>query len=96
MKHIYLACYDISDEKRLYRVHKKMLGFGDPLQYSVFVCSLSKTEKLIMISEVRKLINEEQDRFLLVCLGPERDDTSSLFEFYGLKNPIRRNRVKIF
>ncbi|HZT68334.1 MAG TPA: CRISPR-associated endonuclease Cas2, partial [Terriglobia bacterium] len=34
MRTSYLVCYDISDDKRLRKVHKVMRGFGDHLQYS--------------------------------------------------------------
>jgi len=41
MRRVYLVCYDVSDAKRLRRTHKKMCGFGDPVQYSIFRCELS-------------------------------------------------------
>lgn len=85
MRGFYIACYDIRDEKRLYYVRKKMLGFGDPLQYSVFICRLTKTEKIIMIDEIRELIDEEEDSFVLVYLGPDNQEARDRFEFYGVR-----------
>lgn len=57
MRRYYLVCYDVSDEKRLRKVHKAMLGYGDPLQYSVFRCLLSYKEKAIMIARMTELLN---------------------------------------
>ncbi len=44
----YLLVYDIRDPKRLRRVHAVAKDFGEALQYSVFVCDLSKIELLAM------------------------------------------------
>lgn len=40
----YLISYDISDPKRLRSTFNLMKGYGKWLQYSVFVCDLSKAE----------------------------------------------------
>jgi len=70
MRHRYLVCYDITDPKRLRQVHKKMLGFGDPVQYSVFKCDLNDTERALMIAALNELIHVTQDRVMIVRLGP--------------------------
>lgn len=95
MRGYYLVCYDISDEKRLAKMHKKLLGFGDPLQYSVFVCLLSKMEKLLMLEKLMEILDEEEDRLLLIYLGPENKKTLKNFELYGIKNPIVQRKCKI-
>lgn len=95
MRGYYLVCYDIRDDGRLARTHKKLLGFGDPLQYSVFVCLLSKVDKLRMLDELMDIIDEEKDRLLLIYLGPENENTLKNFEFYGVKRPIQQRRCKI-
>lgn len=48
MRNVYLVCYDVADDKRLRKTYKKMCGFGDPLQYSVFRCELSAVEKQLL------------------------------------------------
>lgn len=35
-RHLYLLAYDVSDPKRLRKVHKTMTAWGKPVQYSVF------------------------------------------------------------
>jgi len=42
MRSVYLVCYDVADDKRLRKTYKKMRGFGDPVQYSVFRCELRR------------------------------------------------------
>ena len=41
MRHNYVVTYDISDPKRLRKVYKMMLGYGEHLQLSVFQCELN-------------------------------------------------------
>lgn len=62
-------CYDISDPARLRRVFKKMRGYGDPLQKSVFSCDLSANEKMQMIRAINKLISTDEDTVLIVDTG---------------------------
>ena len=83
MRHRYLVCYDIMDDKRLRRVHKKMLGFGDPVQYSVFKCDLNDTERALMIATLNELINVTQDRVMIVRLGPVDSLDDDRVEFLG-------------
>ena len=60
--------YDISDPARLRRVHRKMNGFGDPLQYSVLACDLSAKERILLEEALTGLINLREDRALII--GP--------------------------
>lgn len=83
MRRYYLVCYDVSDEKRLRKVHKAMLGYGDPLQYSVFRCLLSYKEKAIMIARMTELLNLREDRLLVVDLGPLGEQVEERFEVLG-------------
>ncbi len=69
-RHRYLVCYDVREEKRLRRVHRTMLGYGDPLQYSVFLCDLSGVERVLMETSLRDVVNLREDSVLIVDLGP--------------------------
>ena len=66
----YIVAYDISDPKRLQRVHRTMRGYGDPLQYSVFRCILSPSERVLLIEALTPLINHREDQVMLINLGP--------------------------
>ncbi len=83
MRSVYLVCYDVSDDKRLRRTHKKMCGFGDPVQYSVFRCELSPTERQLMKEALWSILNWDHDRVMLVVLGPAGARGDQCIEFWG-------------
>lgn len=71
-RHRFVVCYDVREPKRLRRTHDRLLGYGDPLQYSVFVCDLSATERLLMEEAVRKVVKLSEDAVHVIDLGPLR------------------------
>lgn len=71
----YFVCYDVSDQQRLAQTYKKMRGYGDPIQYSVFVCDLSPKEMLLMKSDLMELINVSEDRILIINSGSAEKTT---------------------
>lgn len=70
MRTMYIVAYDIADDKRLRKIHQKMRGFGDHLQYSVFRCELSSKEKTQMVAQLDQLIHHGHDQVLIFPLGP--------------------------
>lgn len=66
----YIVSYDISDPQRLRRVHRTMRGYGDALQYSVFRCDLSPSERILLIEDLTKIINHREDQVMIINLGP--------------------------
>jgi len=70
---------------------KTMKGFGDPLQYSVFFCTLSASEKIVMVSKVLEVMNCNEDRFMIVKIGPEDTSLSKSFEFFGKRKPLEHS-----
>lgn len=83
MRNVYLVAYDVADAKRLRKVHKKMCGHGDPLQYSVFRCELSPIERQRLQEDLWPLLNFEHDRVMLVDLGPVEARGKECIEFWG-------------
>ena len=83
MKIRYLICYDISDSKRLHKVHRKMKGYGEALQYSVFCCDLTASEKTILWSELHNLINHREDQIMFVNLGNSTSQRAENLETLG-------------
>lgn len=71
MRHTFLVCYDISDDKRRNEVYKAMCGFGDWLQYSVFECQFTRSDLVRCRHTLSEVINHRQDQVLFVDLGPE-------------------------
>lgn len=85
MRHRYLVAYDVSNAKRLRRVHKKMCGFGESLQYSVFQCALSDVELTLMREAIGAIINHAEDRVMIVDIGPLDGRAASAFQFMGVQ-----------
>jgi CRISPR-associated protein Cas2 len=83
MRSVFLVCYDVADDKRLRKTYKKMCGFGDPMQYSVFRCELSPTEKQLMKESLWEILNWDQDRVMLLNLGPVGARGDECVEFWG-------------
>jgi CRISPR-associated protein Cas2 len=65
---LYIAAYDISDDRRLRDALRILKGYASGRQKSVFECFLSEAEKDHLIQRVRGVIDSEEDRFLLLRL----------------------------
>jgi len=89
------VAYDIREEKRLRVVHRTMKGFGYPLQYSVFVCDLSRSEKIHMKEELGRLISHAEDSIALVDLGDPEARGVECFEFMGIFHPLPRREPRV-
>jgi CRISPR-associated protein Cas2 len=79
----YLVCYDVSDPKRLERTYKKMTGFGEHVQYSVFVCDLSPTDRVRLEEALIEILNLKEDRVLIVDTGPTEGRGQECFKAIG-------------
>ncbi|MEN9283744.1 MAG: hypothetical protein RLZZ179_1237 [Verrucomicrobiota bacterium] len=66
----YIVTYDIRCEKRLRRVFRICKDFGMHLQFSVFECDLSASDKVRMESRLREVMNQSDDQVLFIDLGP--------------------------
>lgn len=87
MRHRYLVTYDVSDEKRLKQVYKRLCGYGDPVQYSVFFCDLSAKERVLMVGDLTGLIKQDEDQVLIVNLGPSEGRGGKVVETLGRALP---------
>jgi len=83
MRKQYMVAYDICDAKRLRRVFKTMRGYGDALQYSVFLCDLTRQERTLRIEALAREFQAAEDRCFVVDLGPARSGASDRIEFFG-------------
>ncbi len=87
MRNRYIVSYDVADPKRLAKVFKKMRGFGDPVQLSVFQGDLSTQELILVRSALLLLINEREDKIVIVDCGPVGGRGEQCFEFLGKREP---------
>ena len=94
MRNRFLVCYDVSDPKRLARTYKKMNGFGEPAQYSVFICDLSPKERVLLEEALTELLNLKEDRALIVDLGPSQGRGGESYTVLG-KAPNLPRRTAI-
>lgn len=79
----YIVAYDISNPRRLQKVHRKMQDFGEPLQYSVFLCDFSPAEKVLLIENLLPLINQREDQVLIFDLGSSAGRGQNVIESLG-------------
>ena len=84
MRNTYLVCYDIADDKRLRQVFKICLNYGNHLQYSIFECELTPSEKVELERELSEVINSSEDQALFVSLGPSEGRGGRVITAVGL------------
>jgi len=95
MRNRYVVTYDVRDAKRLRRTHTKMNGFGDPLQYSVFVCELSAKERVLLKEALTDIIDAKEDQILIIDLGPVEGRGSNAMQALGRQALPKRREVVI-
>lgn len=67
-RQLYIAAYDIADNKRLRQALYVLRGYASGGQKSVFECFLTPHEKSALLAEMTGLIDLTEDRFMLVAL----------------------------
>ena len=88
----FLIAYDICEPKRLRQVCKTMEEYGERLQYSVFICDLSRSELVHARQQVERQMNLREDSVVIVDLG---DTDSARFTFIGRRRPLPTNEPRI-
>lgn len=87
MKNLYLVSYDIMNSQRLHVIYKTMRGFGERAQYSVFFCKLNQKEKVILITTLLEIINQNEDRIMIIDLGCIEGQSEKRIEVLGKQAP---------
>lgn len=83
----YLVAYDIRDDRRLRAIASCMEGYGERVQYSVFICDLSDREKYLMRTDVESRMKQSEDSVMIIDLGAAGDSSRFLFLGYREKLP---------
>ena len=65
---LYIAAYDVSDDRRLRAAHRILKAYASGWQKSVFECFLTVAEHQGLLAEVAAVIDPVEDRFVLVRL----------------------------
>lgn len=92
----YLLTYDIRDPKRLRKVHKLAKAWGDPLQYSVFVCDLTLMELTEMRADLIDQMKLDEDSVSFFDLGPPSGRGLKCIEFIGTRRALPDARAQIW
>jgi len=67
-KGFYVVVYDISDDRRRTRLHKRLLDYGSPVQYSVFECLVDARGLEQMQQMILRTIKPRQDQVRIYSL----------------------------
>lgn len=77
MRHYVLVSYDITDPRRLRRMFRLMRGYGDHIQYSVFLCQLTEKDKVVLIEKIKNILRQNEDQAIVMTLGKVDGKTTS-------------------
>lgn len=66
MKRLWVASYDIADDRRRRRAARVLLARGDRLQESVFECPLRAEQLPALAARLRGLLDAGDDRLALI------------------------------
>lgn len=92
MRRRYLLSYDIADAKRLRSIHRIARAYGSAMQYSVFLCVLTRQQRVALATDVDATINRGRDRVIIIDLGIASSDSwIPEFEVFG-RQQIERPR----
>ena len=83
MRRRYVISYDVSDDKRRARLYELLLGYGNHVQFSVFLADLTSQELIVLRGRIRNVVNEVEDQCLLVNLGRESRPLENTLEVVG-------------
>lgn len=83
MRRRYVITYDVSDDRRRDHVFTVLQGYGDHVQFSVFVAALTQQELIVLRTKLRRHLNEATDQVLIIDLGREETTSADPFEVLG-------------
>jgi len=96
MRNRFLVTYDVSDDRRLRQVFKRLRQFGLHVQLSVFECELSPRELALLRASLDEVIHHEEDQVIIADLGPAEGRGSDCLSSMGRKyEPMRRKAVVV-
>lgn len=92
----YLLTYDIRHPRRLRRVHGVAKDYGEPLQYSVFVCDLTKIELIGLRLHLLEEMHQGEDSVSIFDLGAPTGRGLACVEFLGVRQPLPASDAAIW
>lgn len=83
-----LVAYDVPSDRRRTRVAKKLLAYGDRIQYSVFVVDAAPAKLIRMRADLDGIVDPEEDSILICDVGLLARLDDSRFTYVGLTRTI--------
>jgi len=99
MRRFVLVAYDVSEDKRLRQIFKLLRGYGEHIQFSIFLCRLTDKDYLVLSEKIRDIVNQNEDRVFLVKLGPigrRRKTLPDRWEIIGMSPPLNVHNAMIY
>lgn len=83
MRRRYLVSYDVANDRRRTKIFELLQGYGDHVQFSVFLADLTAPELVELRTRLRDWMNEREDQVLIVDLGQETRTLAETLEVLG-------------
>lgn len=90
-----IIAYDIPDDRRRTKLAKILLGYGDRIQYSVFVVDCSPARMLRLKDQVQDVVEKKIDSVLFCDLGLISQLGSTKYSYIGQSKELTDNEVLI-
>lgn len=84
---LYLVTYDVASRRRWRRVFKLLSRAGAWAQYSAFFCRLTPERAAALERSLRGVLSAQEDRLLVVDLGPAGHAGGRIAALGGLTLP---------
>jgi CRISPR-associated protein Cas2 len=91
----YLVAYDIADDRRRLRVSTKLSGYGDRIQFSVFVVDGRPAKLVRLRAALVRLVDADTDSVLICDLGLVSGNLVRRFDVIGNHRQINDQRVLV-
>lgn len=92
----YLLAYDIRHPRRLRRVHRLAKDYGEPLQYSLFACDLTRVELTRLRGALMEEMKTTEDSISIFDLGPPSGRGVECISFMGRRRELPREDAAIW
>ena len=92
----YIVTYDIRTPGRLRRVHGLVVDYGERLQYSVYICDLTKVELISLRRKLREEIELDEDSVSIFDLGPPAGRLATKVEHLGSEPDLPTSEPEIW
>ena len=100
MRQYVLVSYDVCDAKRLRQVYKLMRGYGEHIQYSVFLCQLTDKDMVVLKEKLSDITNRNEDQVMMIRLGNVNASNQvgypKNWQVIGKKIHLRDTKVMVF